>query len=610
MKREINHRVVSAIALACTLLLVAGCDNYINDGDESTGINANGGYFYFLDNESDRLVMADHNLTEIQSWPYSDFTTEEYVQGVTFDGNALWVSVSGGDDNLYQLDLSSGDAAVIVHTLPAPPDGQGTVRDIAWDGEILFVLNSGSSTYNNPPEIFGIDPSTGVILSRNTLPSGEPRGLCFVGPNENAYGYGATEGCYYTDKDDDFVYVYEPGRGIFQDGFPAPVGPRGDNYVYPLGIFFDGKDFWTTNSSGPADYLFALDYEGSQIQQQSIPYGQPGAIVWVERNLVVPQPPVITQATPNTGGLAANKTVVVTGSGFRDGLTVSFGDGITVDSVVLAGSTEFSADIIIAADAVLGPRDISVTNSDGQVGVGSGLFTVVEDDPSTGYLWFVDNGNDLLFRYSINDATVLASYPTGPVAPGGSFQGLTFDGTAMWMTAGGTDDFVAQIDTVTTLSITRSFPAPPDEEGVIRGITFDGTDFWTTNNDFDSVYRISTVDGAILETIPSPGTEPRGVAWADGKLYCNDRILDAVFEWDPVATTWTQAFEIPIPPGGTATNRYPTGMTWDGVSFWICNSTYEFDYIFQVAPDGTHLSTIEVPGRGDAQPTGIVFLQN
>jgi hypothetical protein len=51
-------------------------------------------------------------------------------------------------------------------------------------------------------------------------------------------------------------------------------------------------------------------------------------------------------------------------------------------------------------------------------------------------------------------------------------------------------------------------------------------------------------------------------------------------------------------------------MTWDGVSFWICNSTFEFDYIFQVAPDGTLLSTIEVPGRGDAQPTGIVFLQN
>ena len=236
----------------------------------ATGINANGGYFYFLDNESDRLVMADHNLAEIKSWPYSDFTTEEYVQGVTFDGNALWVSVSGGDDNLYQLDLSAGSTAVIVRTLPAPPDGQGTVRDIAWDGEVLCVLNSGSSTYSNPPEIFELDPATGEILSRNTLPSGEPRGLCYRGTQRGCLRVRCDrEGCYYTDKDDDFVYIYETGRGIFHDGFPAPVGPRGDNYVYPLGIFFDGRDFWTTNSSGPADYLFALDYEGSQIQQQS-----------------------------------------------------------------------------------------------------------------------------------------------------------------------------------------------------------------------------------------------------------------------------------------------------------------------------------------------------
>jgi hypothetical protein len=51
-------------------------------------------------------------------------------------------------------------------------------------------------------------------------------------------------------------------------------------------------------------------------------------------------------------------------------------------------------------------------------------------------------------------------------------------------------------------------------------------------------------------------------------------------------------------------------MTWDGVSFWIVNSTGEFDYIFQVAPDGTVLRTVEVPGRGTATPTGLAFSQN
>ena len=42
----------------------------------------------------------------------------------------------------------------------------------------------------------------------------------------------------------------------------------------------------------------------------------------------------------------------------------------------------------------------------------------------------------------------------------------------------------------------------------------------------------------------------------------------------------------------------------------MCNSSFEYDYIFQIAPDGTVLSTVEVPDRGTAQPTGIVFTRN
>ncbi|MCP4573997.1 MAG: hypothetical protein GY838_16685 [bacterium] len=601
---------VSAIVLACTLLLVVGCDTYVADGDESAGINARGGYFYLIDNESDRLVMADQSLAVLGSWPFADFTSEAYVQGITFDGQALWVSVSGGDDSLFQLDLSLADTAVVTRTLPAPPDGQGTVRDIAWDGDVVWVLNSGSETYGNPPEIFQLDALTGEILSRNTLPSGEPRGLCHVGPNEDAYGSGAREGCYYTDKDDDFVYVFETERRIFHDGFAAPVGPRGENYVYPLGIFFDGERFWSTNSSGVADYLFALDYEGDQEQLVEIPYGQPGAIVWIERNLTVPQPPAVIQAVPNTGGRTAEKTVVVTGSGFRDGLTVSLGNGITVDDVTFTDASEIRLEIVIAAGAEFGPRDITVTNPDGQSGVGSNLFSVVENDPALGFLWFADNGNDVVHRYSINDGEVVATFATAPVHSGGSFQGLEHDGTALWMTAGGSDDMVAQIDTVGTLSLVRTLTAPPGGTGTVRGVAFDGTDFWVANSVSDEIYRISHTDGTVLETIAAPALEARGVAWADGRLYCTDRTEDAVFVWDADLAVWTRVFEIPVPPGGTSSNRYPTGMTWDGYSFWICNSTYEFDYIFQVAPDGTLLSTIEVPGRGDAQPTGIVFLQN
>ena len=78
--------------------------------------------------------MLDRNMKAVRSWPYSDFTAESYVQGLTFDGDALWASVAGSDDSIHQLDLADGDAITVIRTLVAPPDGQGTVRDIAWDG--------------------------------------------------------------------------------------------------------------------------------------------------------------------------------------------------------------------------------------------------------------------------------------------------------------------------------------------------------------------------------------------------------------------------------------------------------------------------------------------
>jgi hypothetical protein len=598
------------LAIAVLLVaLVAGCDMFFDDGDEAEGINPRGGYFILLDNDSDRLIMRDRNMQTVRSWPYSDFTSEGYVQGLTFDGVALWVSVSGGDDALYRIDLGAGAGVQIIRTLEAPPEGQGTVRDIAWDGEVLWVLNSGSNTYNTPPELFQIDPDDGAILSRHPLPSTEPRGLCFVGPNANVYGYGAETGCYYTDKDDDFVYIFDTGRHTFLNGgFPAPVGPRGVNYVFPVGIFFDGVSFWTTNSSGVADYLFNLDYEGNETQRVDLPDQQPGALVWVDRDLGAGRGPVVLAASPNTGAPTAQKEVTVTGLSFRGGLTADFGIGISVDSVTSVEYTEFTAFITIADDADLGPRNITVTNPDGKRGVGVGLFTVVDFDPSIGYLWALDNSNDVLHIYSINEKRFVKTYSTFPVAPGGSVQGLAYDGADIWLSAGGTDDIVARIDTTgDALSVLQVFAAPPEGEGTVRDMAFDGTHLWIPNSGTDEIYRVNPIDGAVLDTISTPGPEVRGVAWANNQLYGNDKDLDAVYVYDAGSTTWNFVFETPVPPGGTTANRFPTGMTWDGVNFWLNNSTGEYDYIFQIAPDGAVLGTIEFPDRGNAQPTGLVF---
>ncbi|MBZ5634919.1 MAG: hypothetical protein LAO55_17495 [Acidobacteriia bacterium] len=75
--------------------------------------------------------------------------------------------------------------------------------------------------------------------------------------------------------------------------------------------------------------------------------------------------PVVTQVNPNTGQQGqTNLSVAITGqfTSFTQGTTqVSFGAGITVNSVTVASLTSLTANISIAANAAAGPRTVAVT---------------------------------------------------------------------------------------------------------------------------------------------------------------------------------------------------------------------------------------------------------
>ena len=95
---------------------------------------------------------------------------------------------------------------------------------------------------------------------------------------------------------------------------------------------------------------------------------------------VIEAPPQqITSVNPPTGELG--KTLVVTIAGahtsFTSSSTVSFGQGVTVNSVAANGTLSITANITIAPNALLGARDVTVT-TDGSSVVGANLFTVVE----------------------------------------------------------------------------------------------------------------------------------------------------------------------------------------------------------------------------------------
>lgn len=78
---------------------------------------------------------------------------------------------------------------------------------------------------------------------------------------------------------------------------------------------------------------------------------------------------------PNTGGQGATRAITITGTNFGTGTTVSAGSGITVNSVAGTGTTTRTANFVVAANAAVGTRDVTVTTSNGAVTC-IGCFTV------------------------------------------------------------------------------------------------------------------------------------------------------------------------------------------------------------------------------------------
>ena len=86
--------------------------------------------------------------------------------------------------------------------------------------------------------------------------------------------------------------------------------------------------------------------------------------------------PALTQVNPSVGGPNQSLSVVLTGvyTNFVEGLSqVSFGAGITVDSVTVSGPTSLTAHITTAPAAALGLRTVTVTTGAEVVSVAGGF---------------------------------------------------------------------------------------------------------------------------------------------------------------------------------------------------------------------------------------------
>ena len=87
--------------------------------------------------------------------------------------------------------------------------------------------------------------------------------------------------------------------------------------------------------------------------------------------------PVLSAVSPTVGGQGkSNLSVTLSGSNFLPSPTCSFGSGITVNSCTYNSSTQITANINILSSAVIGSRNVTVTNTDGQNSTLTNGFTV------------------------------------------------------------------------------------------------------------------------------------------------------------------------------------------------------------------------------------------
>lgn len=597
------------ILFIAVALCFQSCDIFEHDKGTGGLISSSGGYFYLLERESNSLIMLDSKLVELKRWDLSVVTNDSSAQGLTFDGQNLWFAAAGSVDKIYQLDASTNTIAIL-KSFDAPPQRRGTIRDIAWDGNNLWALNSGSSTYNIPATLYKLNPEDGTILAEYIITSPEPRALSYFPGYTNVYGSTIDPGIYFTDTQEDIVYSFRYDRPTFIQMFTTPIPPRGEWTNFPVGLTIDENNFWIINSSDVADHLFKLNFKGVEESRFDLPYSQPGAIVWTTVDVRKAAAPQVLSVSPGEGAIGTSFEANVYGNNFTPGnnLSVDFGTGITVDSLQFISSTQIEVAITISPSASLGMRNVKVTNPDGQFSIGNNLFEVTAT-PVVAYIWVVEQNDDSLYQIRISDKVIVNKWDTRVVAPGGSPQGLAYDGTNIWLCASGTDRKIYKLNTSDTqLSSIMAFEGP--DGGVLRGIDWNDGYIWLVKSNPGIVYKLLPTDGTVLESFPTPAAEPRGITVVNGNIYCNDKDIDSVFVYNRTSGTWKSVFATPIPPGGTTASRFPTGMTWGGNHFWMNNSSNEYDYIFKITLDGTLVESFDAPRKGPGQPTGIVYTSN
>jgi|GEM_PF-3752640 len=188
-------------------------------------------------------------------------------------------------------------------------------------------------------------------------------------------------------------------------------------------------------------------------------------------------------------------------------------------------------------------------------------------------LWVSDYQTDLIYKVSPVDGTVLYSF----AGPGEYIEGLAWDGTYLWAADNGggssSPDMVYKIDP-SNGSTVHSFDPP---NNWAHGITWDGQYLWMDDFDAKTLDKVDPVTGQLLMQLNAPGNSSIGLTWDGEYLWSNDFSTDSLYRIDPVTGN--------IVAQVVAPHTNPRDMAWDGqyiwVLSWVSSTIYQVDVGYQ-----------------------------
>ena len=161
---------------------------------------------------------------------------------------------------------------------------------------------------------------------------------------------------------------------------------------------------------------------------------------------------------------AKDEPTTITGTDFKPGITFSVGDGVTITTQSVTGSTSASVNVTVAPDALVGGRDtLTATNPDHGTGTKTGDGTPVVSP----------------FPFTVNPGPVVTSIAPGGLQPNQSktvtLTGTGFDPNGMTVTSTGGLTFTNVVVASNGNSATATATAAPGAAAGSRDVTVTNT---------------------------------------------------------------------------------------------------------------------------------------